>query len=113
MGSSLCLLTVEITRYDIFSLSPFDGRSGTMIAAILLLRQFRKNLHLIDVVGTVLALRKYRANVVLTKIKLRDFERFIWVGIPFPVLNSQFFLVNVIYETVYRVSADSSELGLI
>lgn len=48
--------------------SSFDGRSGTLIAVTLLLQQFRKDSEHIDVFGTVLALRKYRADAILSNV---------------------------------------------
>uniref|UniRef100_A0A0X3PCA4 Receptor-type tyrosine-protein phosphatase O n=1 Tax=Schistocephalus solidus TaxID=70667 RepID=A0A0X3PCA4_SCHSO len=47
-----------------------DGREGTFICAILLLQQLRSHSDVIDVFGTVLALRKYRSDLVISKEQL-------------------------------------------
>lgn len=40
------------------------GRTGTFMAAVFLLDRLRKNPQNVDIVGTVLAMRKWRANLV-------------------------------------------------
>eukprot|EP00108_Taenia_solium_P009920 TsM_000417900 transcript=TsM_000417900 gene=TsM_000417900 len=42
------------------------GRTGTFMAAVFLLDRLRRNPHNVDIVGTVLAMRKWRANLVQT-----------------------------------------------
>ncbi|BHF85028.1 hypothetical protein SprV_1002818600 [Sparganum proliferum] len=44
-----------------------DGREGIFICAVLLLQQLRSEIDFVDVFGTVLALRKCRSDLVITK----------------------------------------------